>query len=96
MGRASGFTKKYPNPGQVRSWRTYIIFDRWLNEERVGRHICDVFQGTDPARRHREQGKFRGLLRTCRWCGHPSRPEEGRNVVRFSSIAWGWPTTISE
>jgi ABC-type Fe3+ transport system substrate-binding protein len=47
-GWTSEFSKKYQI--QVKNVRggSYIMFDRWINEERAGRHICDVFQGSDP------------------------------------------------
>ncbi|MBV8915850.1 MAG: hypothetical protein JOZ05_22780, partial [Acetobacteraceae bacterium] len=35
-------TKNVRGPG-------YPTWDKWLNESRVGRHICDVIQVTDPS-----------------------------------------------
>jgi len=42
------FAKKYRI--DVRSMRlpSYPLFDRWINEERVGRHLADLIQITDP------------------------------------------------
>lgn len=44
----SVFAKKYNI--DVRNMRlpSYPLFDRWLNEERVGRHLADLVQITDP------------------------------------------------
>jgi iron(III) transport system substrate-binding protein len=41
------FTKVYEIPVKVVRGPGYPIFDRWLNEERVGRHIMDVMQLSD-------------------------------------------------
>ena len=43
-----GFTQMYGI--QVRTIRgpSYPLYDRWLNEERVGRHFADVIQISDP------------------------------------------------
>ncbi len=42
------FAKKYNI--DVRNMRlpSYPLFDRWINEERVGRHLADLIQITDP------------------------------------------------
>lgn len=42
------FTHTYGVPVKVVRGPGYPIFDRWLNEERVGRHIMDVMQLSDP------------------------------------------------
>jgi iron(III) transport system substrate-binding protein len=44
----AAFTRKYGI--SVRNIRgpSYPLFDRWMNEERVGRHIADVIQISDP------------------------------------------------
>jgi ABC-type Fe3+ transport system substrate-binding protein len=43
-----GFSKKFGIPVKTIRGPSYPLFDRWLNEERVGRHIADVIQISDP------------------------------------------------
>jgi iron(III) transport system substrate-binding protein len=42
------FTKKYGIPTKNMRLPSYPLYDRWLNEERVGRHVADLIQITDP------------------------------------------------
>jgi ABC-type Fe3+ transport system substrate-binding protein len=42
------FTKKYGVSTKNMRLPSYPLFDRWLNEERVGRHLADLVQITDP------------------------------------------------
>ena len=44
----AAFTKKYGIPTKNMRLPSYPLFDRWLNEERVGRHVADLVQITDP------------------------------------------------
>jgi iron(III) transport system substrate-binding protein len=44
----AAFTKKYNVPTKNMRLPSYPLFDRWLNEERVGRHVADLIQITDP------------------------------------------------
>ncbi len=43
-----GFTRKYGVSVKTIRGPSYPLYDRWLNEERVGRHIADVIQISDP------------------------------------------------
>jgi iron(III) transport system substrate-binding protein len=45
---ANAFTAKYDIPVQAVRGPSYPLFDRWLNEERVGKHLADVIQISDP------------------------------------------------
>jgi ABC-type Fe3+ transport system substrate-binding protein len=42
------FAKKYGVQMKNMRLPSYPLFDRWLNEERVGRHLADLIQITDP------------------------------------------------
>src|SRR4051794_9669800 len=42
------FTQTYGVPTKNMRLPSYPLYDRWLNEERVGRHIADLIQITDP------------------------------------------------
>lgn len=42
------FSKKYGIEMKNMRLPSYPLFDRWLNEERVGRHLADLIQITDP------------------------------------------------
>ena len=42
------FSKKYGIEMKNMRMPSYPLFDRWLNEERVGRHLADLIQITDP------------------------------------------------
>lgn len=44
----AGFTRKYGVSVKTIRGPSYPLYDRWLNEERVGRHIADVIQISDP------------------------------------------------
>ena len=44
----AGFTRKYGVSVKTVRGPSYPLYDRWLNEERVGRHIADVIQISDP------------------------------------------------
>ncbi len=44
----AAFTRKYGIPVKNMRLPSYPLYDRWLNEERVGRHIADLIQITDP------------------------------------------------
>jgi ABC-type Fe3+ transport system substrate-binding protein len=43
-----GFTRQYGVQVKVVRGPSYPMFDRWLNEERVGRHFADIIQNSDP------------------------------------------------
>src|SRR5580704_11716514 len=43
------FSQKYGIPTKNVRGPGYPTWDKWLNESRVGRHICDVIQVTDPS-----------------------------------------------
>ncbi len=45
---SAAFTEAYGVRVKVVRGPGYPLYDRWLNEERVGRHIADVFQLSDP------------------------------------------------
>ncbi len=45
---SAAFTDAYGVRVKVVRGPGYPLYDRWLNEERVGRHIADVFQLSDP------------------------------------------------
>jgi ABC-type Fe3+ transport system substrate-binding protein len=44
----AAFSKKYGVPTKNMRLPSYPLYDRWLNEERVGRHVADLIQITDP------------------------------------------------
>ena len=44
----AAFTKKFGVATKNMRLPSYPLYDRWLNEERVGRHIGDLIQITDP------------------------------------------------
>jgi iron(III) transport system substrate-binding protein len=44
----AAFTRKYGIPMRNIRGPSYPLFDRWMNEERVGKHIADVVQVSDP------------------------------------------------
>src|SRR5260370_23210614 len=44
----AAFTQKYRVRVKNMRLPSYPLYDRWLNEERVGRHIADLIQITDP------------------------------------------------
>jgi iron(III) transport system substrate-binding protein len=44
----AAFTRKYGVSVKNIRGPSYPLFDRWMNEERVGRHIADVVQISDP------------------------------------------------
>ena len=44
----AAFTKKYGVPTKNMRMPSYPLYDRWVNEERVGRHLADLIQITDP------------------------------------------------
>ena len=44
----AAFTKTYGVPTKNMRLPSYPLYDRWLNEERVGRHVADLIQITDP------------------------------------------------
>jgi iron(III) transport system substrate-binding protein len=44
----AAFTKKYGIATKNMRLPSYPLYDRWLNEERVGRHVGDLVQITDP------------------------------------------------
>jgi len=44
----AAFTKQYGVPTKNMRLPSYPLYDRWLNEERVGRHVADLIQITDP------------------------------------------------
>jgi ABC-type Fe3+ transport system substrate-binding protein len=44
----AAFTKKYDVQMKNMRLPSYPLFDRWLNEERIGRHLADLVQITDP------------------------------------------------
>ncbi|WP_158746468.1 ABC transporter substrate-binding protein, partial [Acidisphaera sp. L21] len=44
----AAFTRKYGIAVKNIRGPSYPLFDRWMNEERVGRHIADVIQISDP------------------------------------------------
>ena len=44
----ASFTQSYGVQAKVVRGPGYPMFDRWLNEERVGRHFADVIQTSDP------------------------------------------------
>jgi ABC-type Fe3+ transport system substrate-binding protein len=44
----AAFTKRFGIPTKNVRGPGYPTWDKWLNESRVGRHICDVIQVTDP------------------------------------------------
>jgi ABC-type Fe3+ transport system substrate-binding protein len=44
----AAFSQKYNIEMKNMRMPSYPLFDRWLNEERVGRHLADLIQITDP------------------------------------------------
>ena len=44
----AAFTKQFGVPTRNMRLPSYPLYDRWLNEERVGRHVADLIQITDP------------------------------------------------
>src|SRR5260370_4086812 len=44
----AAFTQKYQVATKNMRLPSYPLYDRWLNDERVGRHIADLIQITDP------------------------------------------------
>ena len=44
----AAFSKKYNIEMKNMRMPSYPLFDRWLNEERIGRHMADLIQITDP------------------------------------------------
>lgn len=44
----AAFTRTYGVPTRNMRLPSYPLYDRWLNEERVGRHLADLIQITDP------------------------------------------------
>jgi ABC-type Fe3+ transport system substrate-binding protein len=44
----AAFTQAYGVPTKNMRLPSYPLYDRWLNEERVGRHVADLIQITDP------------------------------------------------
>ena len=44
----AAFTKQYGVATRNMRLPSYPLYDRWLNEERVGRHVGDLIQITDP------------------------------------------------
>ena len=45
---SNAFSKKYRIEMKNMRLPSYPLFDRWINEERVGRHLADLIQITDP------------------------------------------------
>jgi ABC-type Fe3+ transport system substrate-binding protein len=44
----AAFTRRFDVPVKTIRGPSYPLFDRWMNEERVGKHIADVVQVSDP------------------------------------------------
>ncbi|MBV9812406.1 MAG: ABC transporter substrate-binding protein, partial [Acetobacteraceae bacterium] len=44
----AAFTQQFGVPTKNMRMPSYPLYDRWLNEERVGRHVADLVQITDP------------------------------------------------
>ncbi len=44
----AAFTKKFGIPVKNIRGPSYPLYDRWMNEERVGKHIADIVQISDP------------------------------------------------
>ena len=91
----AAFTKKYGVPTKNMRLPSYPLYDRWLNEERVGRHVADLIQITDPTllSAAAKQGFIANYTPGRRRAGRSRARRKTASGTRSPSTTWASATT---